>query len=93
MAPQVALGSGYVLPLNFSTTEPVNRDNGSGYALHGTIFTPDDRGYMYGNGGIAVIDLKAGKYMGRILGIMSNVCHLVVHDNYLYLSINVTGCI
>ena len=66
MAPQVALGSGYVLPLNFSTIEPVNRDNGCGYALHGTIFSPDNRDYMGGNGGIAVIDLKAGKYMGRV---------------------------
>ena len=47
----------YVLPLNYSTTEQVDRDNGSGYALRGTVFTPDDRyllvGCMGGGGGIA----------------------------------------
>ena len=33
----------YVLPLNFSLTEQVDRDNKSGYCLRGTVFTPDDR--------------------------------------------------
>lgn len=87
----------YVLPLNFSITEPVDRDNGSGYALRGTVFTPDDHyllvGCMGGSGGIAVIDLRASKYLGRVLGMMSNVRHLVVHGNYLYLSINAAGSI
>ena len=87
----------YILPLNYSTTVSVDRDNGSGYALRGTVFTPDDRyllvGCMGGTGGIAVIDLKEGKYLGRVKGMMDNVRHLVIRDGYLYLSINAAGCI
>ena len=87
----------YILPLNYSTTVSVDRDNGSGYALRGTVFTPDDRyllvGCMGGTGGIAVIDLQNGKYLGRVKGMMDNVRHLVIRDGYLYLSINAAGCI
>ncbi len=85
----------YVLPLNFSLTQSVDRDNNSGYALRGTVFTPDDRyllvGCMGGNGGIAVIDMKTQEYLGRVLGMMPNVRHLVIRDGYLYLSINKSG--
>lgn len=87
----------YVLPLNFSLTESVDRDNGSGYALRGTVFTPDDKyllvGCMGGGGGIAVIDVEKGEYLGRVLGMMANVRHLVINGEYLYLSINGGGCI
>ncbi len=87
----------YVLPLNYSTTVSVDRDNGSGYALRGTVFTPDDNyllvGCMGGDGGVAVIDLKSGKYLGRVMGMMTNVRHLVISNGYLYLSINAGGCI
>ena len=87
----------YVLPLNYSTTTPVDRDNGSGYALRGTVFTPNDDyllvGCMGNAGGIAVIDLKANKYLGRVMGMMNNVRHLVISNGYLYLSINAGGCI
>lgn len=75
--------------------QKVNRDIGSGYALRGTVFTPDDRylliGCMGRNGGIAVIDLKEKKYLGRMMGMMSNVRHLVISHGYLYLSINDKG--
>ena len=85
----------YVLPLNFSLTEQVDRDNKSGYCLRGTVFTPDDRyllvGCMGGNGGIAVIDMQTQKYMGRVLGMKPNVRHLVIKNDYLYLSINRDG--
>lgn len=85
----------YVLPLNYSLTESVDRDNNSGYALRGTVFTPDDRyllvGCMGGNGGIAVIDMQTQEYLGRVLGMMANVRHLVIRDGYLYLSINKAG--
>lgn len=87
----------YVLPLNYSTTTPVDRDNGSGYALRGTVFTPNDDyllvGCMGNAGGIAVIDLKTNKYLGRVMGMMNNVRHLVISNGYLYLSINAGGCI
>lgn len=85
----------YVLPLNYSLTTSVDRDNGSGYALRGTVFTPDSKyllvGCMGGSGGIAVIDVETGKYLGRVLGMMSNVRHLLIHDGYLYLSVNGAG--
>lgn len=85
----------YVLPLDYSLTEPVDRDNKSGYCLRGTVFTPDDQyllvGCMGGSGGIAVINMQTQKYMGRVLGMMANVRHLVIKDGYLYLSINKTG--
>lgn len=85
----------YVLPLNYSLKEPVDRDNKSGYCLRGTVFTPDDKyllvGCMGGNGGIAVINMDTQEYLGRVLGMMANVRHLVIRDGYLYLSINKAG--
>lgn len=85
----------YKLKLNYSRTTPVNRDVGSGYCLRGTVFTPDNRyllvGCMGGTGGIAVIDLVQERYLGRILGPMSNLRHLLLHEDYLYASINSKG--
>ena len=85
----------YVLPLNYSTTMAVDRDNNSGYCLRGTVFTPDDKyllvGCMSGSGGIAVINMQTQKYMGRLMGMMPNVRHLVVKNGYLYLSVNMSG--
>jgi YVTN family beta-propeller protein len=85
----------HILPLNFSKTTSVDRDSGSGYALRGTVFTPDDRyllvGCMGSGGGIAVIDMQTKTYLGRILGMMSNVRHLIIIKDYLYLSINSGG--
>lgn len=85
----------YVLPLNYPLHESVDRDNGSGYALRGTVFTPDGKyllvGCMGGGGGIAVIDMQKREYLGRVLGMMSNVRHLVIKNDWLYLSINGAG--
>lgn len=85
----------YVLPLNYSKSVPVDRDNGSGYALRGTVFTPDDRfllvGCMGGGGGIAVIDMQTKTYLGRVLGMMPGVRHLIIVGDYLYLSVNSRG--
>ena len=85
----------YVLPLNYSKTISVDRDNGSGYALRGTVFTPDDKyllvGCMGSGGGIAIIDMQSKKYLGRVLGMMSGVRHLIIVGDYLYLSINSSG--
>ncbi len=85
------------LKLNYSLTVPVNRDVNSGYCLRGTVFTPDNRylliGCMGGSGGIAVIDLEKQEYLGRVLGMMSNVRHIVIHDNWMYLSINQAGAV
>ena len=85
----------YQLKLNYSLTHSVNRDSGSGYALRGTVFTPDNHyllvGCMGGGGGIAVIDLQKSEYLGRLQGMMANVRHLVLKNGYLYLSINTAG--
>lgn len=85
------------LKLNYSLTVRVNRDVNSGYCLRGTVFTPDNRyllvGCMGGSGGIAVIDLEKQEYLGRVMGMLPNVRHIVLHDNWMYLSINQSGAV
>lgn len=87
----------YVLPLNYPLNQSVDRDNNSGYALRGTTFTPDGKyllvGCMGGGGGIAVIDIVRQKYLGRVLGMRSNVRHMVINNGFLYLSINGAGVV
>ncbi|MCQ2115924.1 MAG: lactonase family protein [Bacteroidales bacterium] len=83
------------LKLDYSLTTKVNRDAGSGYALRGTVFTPDSRyllvGCMGGSGGIAVFDLESMEYKGRMMGGKPNLRHLVIDNGYIYASINATG--
>lgn len=87
----------YKLDLNFSMTTPVDRDVNSGLCLRGTTFTPDNRyllvSCMAGKGGIAVIDLENFTYLGTVYGMMSNLRHLVIRNNNIYLSINKHGYI
>ena len=86
---------GKKLKLDFSLTEPVNRDINSGLCLRGTAFTPDNRyllvGCMGGKGGIAVIDVEQLSYLGIVYGMKSNLRHLVIRNGYLYLSSNKHG--
>lgn len=85
----------YQLKLDYSLTQKVNRDVNSGYCLRGTAFSPDSRylfvGCMGGGGGIAVIDLRKSAYLGRILGAMPNIRHLIIENGFLYASINEKG--
>lgn len=86
----------YILPLdNLGFSKKINRNNHSGYCLRGTVFTPDDKYIivccMGGSGGLAVIDVKNQKYLGRITGMMSNVRHILIRDGYIYLSVNIAG--
>lgn len=85
------------LTLDFSLTTPVDRDVNSGLCLRGTVFTPDGRyllvGCMGGKGGIAVIDLEDFTYLGNINGMMTNLRHMVIQKDYIYLSINKQGYI
>ena len=79
---------------NFSLTTSVDRDSNTGEALRGTVFSPDGRFLFVGcmsGGGIAVIDLRSQKYVGKILGLLPNVRHLVIRGNWLYASINRSG--
>ena len=87
----------YQLKLNYSLSESVNRDVNSGYTLRGTVFTPDDRyllvGCMGGGGGIAVVDMEKQQYLGRVLGMMPNIRHLIIKDGWLYMSVNAAGMV
>lgn len=78
----------------FSEESKIDRDRVSGYALRGTVFTPDGRYLLVGcmaGGGVAVIDMSDLSYLGRIFGMMPNVRHLVIDGDWLYLSINNSG--
>lgn len=83
------------LELNYSLTDTVNRDVGSGYCLRGSVFTPDSRyllvACMGGAGGIAVVDVEEQQYLGRLTGVRSNARHIIIKDNQLYASINKSG--
>lgn len=83
------------LSLSFSLITSVDRDINSGLCLRGTVFTPDGRyllvGCMGGKGGIAVIDLNDFSYRGHIYGMKPNLRHIVIFDDYVYLSINKDG--
>jgi DNA-binding beta-propeller fold protein YncE len=84
----------YRLPLNFSGK--VNRDNQCGFCLRGTAFTPDSN-YLFvgrmGGGGIAIFDIKKQKYLGTLYGTKNNIRHMVIKDDYLYLSSNKDGVV
>lgn len=86
---------GYRFKPNYSMTESVNRDVGSGYCLRGAAFTPDSKrllvGAMGGGGGIAVIDNENPKYLGMVYGMMPNMRHMCIQDGKLYLTINKNG--
>ena len=44
-----------------------------------------------GGNGIAVIDIEKRKYLGTVTGMKTNMRHLVIKDDYLYLSSNKYG--
>jgi len=74
----------------------VDRDVACGLCLRGTVFTPDSS-YLFvgrmGGGGIAIFDIKGKKYLGSIFGTKTNVRHLVISGDYLYLSSNNDGVV
>ncbi len=80
--------------LNFKTK--VDRDEDCGLCLRGTVFTPDSNylfvGRMHG-GGIAIFDIKGDKYLGTVFGTKTNVRHLVINGDYLFLSSNQDGMV
>lgn len=83
------------LTLNFSLSSPVNRDSNSGLLLRGTVFTPDNKYLLVSSmagGGIRVIDVAARKYLGHLTG-SHNPRHMVIKNDYLYISCNVQGTV
>ena len=82
------------LSLNSANNTPYNRDQECGYCLRGTVFTPDSHYLLVarmGGGGIAVFDMKEMKYIATVWGMKTNVRHLLIYENDLYLSANKPG--
>ena len=80
--------------LNFAQDSTVNRDQNCGLCLRGTIFSPDSKYLLVGQMGgasVSIIDVKTQKHIGSVSGAMPNIRHLVIHNGYLYLSINRDG--
>jgi len=87
---------GYQMKLNYDNSTQVNRDANCGYCLRGTAFTPDDKYLLIGKmggGGIAVIDVEKMAYLRTVNGMSSNIRHLIVTNNTLYLSANTWGLV
>lgn len=88
--PPIVIGN--KLKLNYSLTSSVNRDNGSGYSLRGTIFLPGDSLMLVcGMGGpTAIVDTKKMEWLGMIPS-LTQMRHVVQANNKLYFSRNSSG--
>lgn len=84
------------MSLDFDENEKVNRDQGCGACLRGTVFSLDSK-YLFigkmGGASIAIIDVVNEKYLGDIKGMRGNLRHLIINDGWLYISINKYGYI
>jgi WD40 repeat protein len=72
----------------------VDRDNNCGNCLRGTIFTPDGRFLLIakmGGNGIAVVRIADMRYIGTITGSKLNLRHIIVEQDFLYVSSNKFG--
>jgi YVTN family beta-propeller protein len=89
---QIAVDKRIENPLD--TSVKIDRDNNCGNCIRGTVFTPDNR-YVFvgkmGSNSCSVIDVFNKKNIGSIKGMRSNMRHLLIHDSFIYLSINKSG--
>jgi len=72
----------------------IDRDTHCGLCLRGTAFTSDSRYLLVGRmggGGISVFDMSDFSFKSTVYGMRTNVRHLVVTNNFLYLSSNKSG--
>lgn len=72
----------------------VDRDNNCGNCLRGTLFTPDGRFLLVakmGGNGIAVVSTPDMRYIGTITGSKLNLRHIIVEQDFLYVSSNKFG--
>lgn len=85
------------LSLNFDKNKLIDRDFECGFCLRGTVFTPDGKyllvGRMSCKGGIAFFDIDNMKYMGTVYGCKESVRHLIIKNDFLYLSSNNFGIV
>lgn len=82
------------IKLNFDNTTKIDRDKDCGYCLRGTVFSPDSKYLLVarmGGGGIAVFDMINMKYIRSVFGMQTNIRHLTVLGDQLYISTNITG--
>lgn len=82
------------LKLNYVQGVKINRDQNCGYCLRGTVFTPDSSYLLVGRmggGGIAVFDLESKSYFGTVFGMKSNIRHLIIYENQLFIGTNKSG--
>ncbi len=80
--------------LSYDNTVKIDRDKDCGYCLRGTVFSPDSKYLLVarmGGGGIAVFDMITMKYIRSVFGMHSNIRHLTVLGDLLYISTNITG--
>jgi hypothetical protein len=82
--------------LNYGKEEKIDRDQGCGACLRGTIFSPESK-YLFigkmGGASIAIVDVEKKKYLGDIKGMRGNLRHFIISNGWLYLSINKYGYI
>ena len=91
---QIAIGK----QLDLSKINSHDRDHGCGACLRGAVFTEDSRYLVVGRmggGGLAVIDVEAGRYLGTVWGMPPTPRHLILSPDYewLYLSSSLSGSI
>ncbi len=82
------------LTLKYKEGVKINRDAQCGYCLRGTVFSPDSKYLLVGRmggGGIAVFDMEEMTYLKTAFGMKSNIRHLTVTDNRLYIGCNRSG--
>ena len=84
----------YKLKMDFAAGKAIDRDAECGHCLRGTVFTPDGKYVLVGrmgDSGVAVVDVENRSYAGTVYGMKDNLRHLIIHGDYLYLSINKYG--
>ncbi|MBN2766243.1 MAG: hypothetical protein JXR27_07700 [Paludibacteraceae bacterium] len=82
------------LSLNFNEKDTIDRDKNCGNCLRGTVFTTDNKYLLVGKMGsnsIAIVDVDDRKYLGSIFGMKTNMRHLIISNDHLFLSINSSG--
>ena len=71
-----------------------DRDSTCGFCLRGTVFTPDSKTLLVarmGGGGVAGFDVDTWTYLGTLYGEKPTPRHLVISNDYLYMSSNKSG--
>ncbi len=82
------------LTLKYDNNTKIDRDKDCGYCLRGTVFSPDSKYLLVGRmggGGIAIFDMENMEYITSVFGMKTNIRHLAVKGDQLYISTNISG--